>query len=87
MILVERYAGRDCCLVLPSHSCDKCVKTNGPPFAANHDKEDWINGEKTEDVVAFLDRLYTAKRKAEERIVVLGGGDSPVRCWNHVSTY
>ncbi|KAG5638384.1 hypothetical protein H0H81_000280 [Sphagnurus paluster] len=42
---------------------------------ANHEKEDWINGEKTEDVVAFLDRLYTAKRKVEERIVVLGGDD------------
>ncbi|KAG2022876.1 structural protein MDM1 [Coprinopsis cinerea AmutBmut pab1-1] len=41
---------------------------------ANHEKDDWINGEKTEDVVAFLDRLYTAKRKVEERIVVLGGG-------------
>lgn len=48
---------------------------------ANHDKDDWINGEKTEDVVAFLDRLYTAKRKVEERIAVLGGGeeDSSVR--------
>ncbi|KAF8346965.1 PhoX domain-containing protein [Amanita rubescens] len=44
---------------------------------ANHENEDWINGERTEDVVAFLDRLYTAKRKVEERIVVLGGGDSP----------
>jgi hypothetical protein len=43
---------------------------------ANHEKEDWINGEKTEDVVAFLDRLYTAKRKVEERIVTLGGEDS-----------
>ncbi|KAF9469831.1 PhoX domain-containing protein [Collybia nuda] len=42
---------------------------------ANHEKDDWIGGEKTEDVVAFLDRLYTAKRKVEERIVVLGGGD------------
>ncbi|KAI0322993.1 PXA domain-containing protein [Amylostereum chailletii] len=42
---------------------------------ANHEREDWINGEKTEDVVAFLDRLYTAKRKAEERISVLGGLD------------
>ncbi|KAH7886060.1 PhoX domain-containing protein [Phlebopus sp. FC_14] len=41
---------------------------------ANHDKEDWINGERTEDVVAFLDRLYTAKRTVEQRIVVLGGG-------------
>jgi len=40
---------------------------------ANHEKDDWINGEKTEDVVAFLDRLYTAKRKVEERISVLGG--------------
>ncbi|RXW22659.1 hypothetical protein EST38_g3159 [Candolleomyces aberdarensis] len=42
---------------------------------ANHEKDDWIDGEKTEDVVAFLDRLYTAKRKVEERIVVLGGGE------------
>ncbi|KAJ7361436.1 PhoX domain-containing protein [Mycena albidolilacea] len=46
---------------------------------ANHEKEDWINGDKTEDVVAFLDRLYTAKRKVEERIVVLGGGDDSGR--------
>ncbi|KAK2461433.1 hypothetical protein APHAL10511_005896 [Amanita phalloides] len=44
---------------------------------ANHENEDWIDGEKTEDVVAFLDRLYTAKRKVEQRIIVLGGGDSP----------
>lgn len=44
-------------------------------FKANHEKDDWINGEKTEDVVAFLDRLYTAKRRVEERIVLLGGGD------------
>ncbi|KAG2368832.1 PXA domain-containing protein [Suillus spraguei] len=43
---------------------------------ANHEKEDWISGEKTEDVVAFLDRLYTAKRTVEQRIVVLGGEDS-----------
>ncbi|KAF9531921.1 PhoX domain-containing protein [Crepidotus variabilis] len=42
---------------------------------ASHQKEDWIDGEKTEDVVAFLDRLYTAKRKVEDRIVVLGGED------------
>ncbi|KAI0307944.1 sorting nexin C terminal-domain-containing protein [Multifurca ochricompacta] len=42
---------------------------------AAHQKDDWINGEKTEDVVAFLDRLYTAKRKAEQRIVALGGND------------
>ncbi|KAJ2914754.1 hypothetical protein MD484_g5650, partial [Candolleomyces efflorescens] len=46
---------------------------------ANHEKDDWINGEKTEDVVAFLDRLYTAKRKVEERIIVLGGGDDTSR--------
>ncbi|KAF5312330.1 hypothetical protein D9619_002599 [Psilocybe cf. subviscida] len=43
---------------------------------SNHEKEDWIDGEKTEDVVAFLDRLYTAKRKVEDRIIVLGGEDS-----------
>ncbi|KAJ8474803.1 hypothetical protein ONZ45_g15827 [Pleurotus djamor] len=41
----------------------------------DHEKDDWINGEKTEDVVAFLDRLYTAKRTVEERIVMLGGED------------
>ncbi|OBZ79960.1 Sorting nexin-12 [Grifola frondosa] len=40
---------------------------------ATHAKEDWINGEKTEDIVAFLDRLYTAKRKVEKRIIILGG--------------
>ncbi|KAG7452260.1 uncharacterized protein BT62DRAFT_882028 [Guyanagaster necrorhizus] len=49
---------------------------------ANHEKDDWINGEKTEDVVAFLDRLYTAKRKVEERIVVLGGQED-----SHKSSY
>ncbi|KLO15031.1 hypothetical protein SCHPADRAFT_283259 [Schizopora paradoxa] len=42
---------------------------------ASHENEDWINGHKTEDVVAFLDRLYTAKRKIEKRIVLLGGQD------------
>ncbi|KAI0033978.1 PhoX domain-containing protein [Vararia minispora EC-137] len=46
---------------------------------ANHERDDWINGEKTEDVVAFLDRLYTAKRTAEERIVVLGGHEYTAR--------
>ena len=45
---------------------------------ANHEKDDWINGEKTEDVVAFLDRLYTAKRTVEKRIAVLGGEPEPV---------
>ncbi|OJT14400.1 Sorting nexin-12 [Trametes pubescens] len=39
----------------------------------NNANSDWINGEKTEDIVAFLDRLYTAKRKVEKRITVLGG--------------
>lgn len=48
-------------------------------FSASHERDDWINGERTEDVVAFLDRLYTAKRKVEERIVVLGGEDVSVR--------
>ena len=47
---------------------------------ANHEREDWIDGEKTEDVVAFLDRLYTAKRKVEERIVILGGEDDSSVC-------
>lgn len=45
---------------------------------ANNEKEEWINGERTEDVVAFLDRLYTAKRTVEQRIVVLGGEQDPV---------
>jgi len=39
---------------------------------------EWVNGEKTEDVVALLDRLYNAKRTVEERIVVLGGKRDPV---------
>ncbi|KAI5120851.1 hypothetical protein M0805_007038 [Coniferiporia weirii] len=42
---------------------------------AKHENEDWIDGKKTEDVVAFLDRLYTAKRKIEKRISILGGQD------------
>jgi len=41
---------------------------------ANHDKEDWITGDKTEDLVAYLQRLYTAKNRVEERIAVLSGG-------------
>ena len=45
---------------------------------ANHENEDWIEGRKTEDVVAFLDRLYTAKRKIEKRIAILGGQDESV---------
>ena len=40
---------------------------------ANNANADWINGEKTEDIVAFLDKLYTAKRRVEKQIVVLGG--------------
>jgi hypothetical protein len=48
------------------------------PFEADHQKDDWINGVRTEDVVAFLDRLYTAKRKAEQRITTLGGYDESV---------
>ncbi|OCH89721.1 hypothetical protein OBBRIDRAFT_756067 [Obba rivulosa] len=44
---------------------------------ASHENEEWINGEKTEDIVAFLDRLYTAKRKVEKRIIVLGGEADP----------
>ncbi|KDQ63238.1 hypothetical protein JAAARDRAFT_202719 [Jaapia argillacea MUCL 33604] len=53
---------------------------------ANHEKDDWINGEKTEDVVAFLDRLYTAKRKVEQRIVILGGEDDPRQSTYHDNT-
>ncbi|KAG1835885.1 PXA domain-containing protein [Suillus subalutaceus] len=33
--------------------------------------------EKTEDVVTFLDRLYTSKRTVEQQIVILGSEDSP----------
>ena len=40
---------------------------------ANHENEEWINGEKTESIVAYLDRLYTAKKKVEKRIAILGG--------------
>ena len=41
---------------------------------ANHEKEDWIAGDKTEDLVAYLQRLYTARNRVEERIAVLSGG-------------
>lgn len=58
-----------------------CILQLSFPLQANHDKEDWIDGEKTEDVVAFLDRLYTAKRKVEERITVLGGGGEDTVCF------
>ncbi|KAI5997955.1 PhoX domain-containing protein [Pisolithus albus] len=51
---------------------------------ADHEKDDWIDGERTEDVVAFLDRLYTAKRTVEQRIVVLGGED-PVTTMSETS--
>ncbi|KAI6047889.1 PhoX domain-containing protein [Pisolithus marmoratus] len=51
---------------------------------ANHEKDDWIDGERTEDVVAFLDRLYTAKRTVEQRIVILGGED-PVTTMSETS--
>lgn len=47
-------------------------------FLAEHENEDWIDGRKTEDIVAFLDRLYTAKRKVEKRIAILGGQDENV---------
>ncbi|KAG8935713.1 Intermediate filament protein [Tulasnella sp. 418] len=40
---------------------------------ANHEKEEWINGEKASDIVTYLDRLYNAKREVEKRIGVLGG--------------
>lgn len=45
---------------------------------AEHENEDWIDGRKTEVIVAFLDRLYTAKRKVERRIAILGGQDEIV---------
>jgi sorting nexin-25 len=73
MILWEKFGGRGCFLV----SLFKQFTTfYVDALTANHEKEDWISGEKTEDVVAFLDRLYTAKRTVEQRIVVLGGEDS-----------
>jgi sorting nexin-25 len=47
---------------------------------ANHENEEWINGEKTEAIVAYLDRLYTAKKKVDKRIAILGGAaDDSVR--------
>lgn len=42
---------------------------------ANHENEEWIDGEKTEDIVAYLQRLYTAKKKVEKRIAILGGAE------------
>lgn len=54
------------------------IKIYNGNYLANHEKDDWIDGEKTEDIVAYLDRLYTAKRKVEKRIAVLGGVDDSV---------
>ncbi|KZT43860.1 hypothetical protein SISSUDRAFT_1013638 [Sistotremastrum suecicum HHB10207 ss-3] len=42
---------------------------------ANHENDEQIKGERTEEVVAFLDRLYTAKKEIENRISILGGVD------------
>ena len=57
------------------------------PSTANNANSDWINGEKTEDIVAFLDRLYTAKRKVEKRIVLLGGEADSVRTHRDPALY
>lgn len=46
--------------------------------ADNHENEEFIKGERTENLAAYLDRLYTAKRKVEKRIIVLGGTDDSV---------
>lgn len=73
MISWEKFGGRDYFSVSLFKSLTMFY-VDAP--TANHEKEDWISGEKTEDVVAFLDRLYTAKRTVEQRIVVLGGEDS-----------
>lgn len=48
-------------------------------MTGNHENDEWVSGEKTEAVVAFLDRLYTAKKRAEDRIVILGGEAESVR--------
>lgn len=55
-------------------------RTRAYHAAANNDKGDWIDGEKTEHVVAYLDRLYTAKRAVDERISVLSGGAGESVC-------
>lgn len=71
MMLLAKFEGPGCCSVCHIiQSQSSIIHINS---AASHENEDWINGEKTEDVVAFLDRLYTAKRKVETRIVDLGG--------------
>lgn len=38
-------------------------------------------------MVAFLDRLYTAKRKVEERILILGGVDTTASYQLSVSSF
>lgn len=51
---------------------------------ANHDSgkqdggdDEWIGDQRVGNVVAYLDRLYTARKKVEKRIAVLGGGSGP----------
>ncbi len=75
MTLSEKYEGQEPFWVSTLFNVNS---KNLDVVPASHENEDWINGHKTEDVVAFLDRLYTAKRKIEKRIVVLGGQDEAV---------
>jgi hypothetical protein len=79
MTLSEKLGGLGCSWVSIYALLLFIAALLSPLSEANHEKEDWINGEKTEDLVAFLDRLYTAKRQVEQRIVILGGEDDTVR--------
>ena len=76
MTLWARLGGRELCWVCFLVRYHSGLLTT--PLEAAHQKDDWIDGARTEDVVAFLDRLYTAKRKAERRITALGGYDESV---------
>lgn len=44
----------------------------------SHPGEAMINGERVENLEAFLDKLNTAKRRVEKRITMLGGADNSV---------
>ncbi len=54
---------------------------------ADHERDGWISGKKKEEVNAFLDRLYKAKRKVEQRIKALEGEDDTVSLLSACTVY
>ncbi|KAF9084567.1 Intermediate filament protein [Mortierella sp. AD031] len=45
----------------------------------NREKDDYVNGNKVEDIIVYINRLEVARRRAEKRIEALGGPAYPKR--------